>query len=265
MIHANLLFAGMMPLWLNLLGRLFIDTDRITIPTTEIFKQLLLLVIPCLLGFLLSLYKRNLSEQFVKASKPIGLLFLCYQFILSIVINHYIIFVVIRSPIIILAALLLPVCAFVLGYIISILLKQSRKRAITISIETGVQNVAIPVVMLMHSFPMPLGDLAAALPVCSAYVMSFPLFIAWFATMIYRRFHPAPSGEQLAESDQEAEISPKPVDGSGNTMPSILVTPSEDVDNTSDIMDEFRNTGDSDAMIQDNIEQKSMPGKYTSV
>ncbi len=250
-------------MWLNLLGRLFIDTDHLSIPTTEIVKQLLLLVIPCLLGFLLSLYKKDLSRQFVRASKPIGLLFLCYQFVLSIAVNYYIIFVIIRSPVIIVAALLLPVCAFILGYVISVLLRQSHKRAITLSIETGVQNVAIPVVMLMHSFPMPLGDLAAALPVCSAYIMSFPLFIAWLCTMIYRRLHPSVS-EELADSEQESDSSPKPVDGSGNTVPSILVTPSQD-DNVNDIIDENTNSEDIDAFIASNDKQNTKTRKYTIV
>ena len=177
----------MMPLWVFLLGRFFIDPSKVAVPTVEIVKSLAFLVVPCFFGFLVTAYKKEFGEKCVKASKPVGLLYLCYQFIANGFINTYIFKVMVQHPKIIAGAVLLPFCAFVFGYVIAVLARQPRPRALTIALETGVQNVGIPVVMLMYAFPPPEGDLGAVVPIASAYLMSVPLFLAWLITAIYKR------------------------------------------------------------------------------
>ena len=179
----------MMPLWVYLLGRFFVDPSKVPIPTLEIVKSLAFLVLPCLFGFLVTCYKKEIGEKCVKASKPVGLLYLCYQFIANAFVNTYIFKVMFGNPKIIVAALLLPFCAFIFGYVIAILARQSKPRALTIAVETGVQNVGFPVVMLLYAFPPPEGDLGAVVPIASAYLMSIPLFLAWLVTTIYKKFN----------------------------------------------------------------------------
>ena len=220
----------MMPLWVYVLGRFFIDPSRVVIPTLEIVKALAFLVLPCLFGFLLNAYRREIGEKFVKASKPIGLLYLCYQFVASVFVNTYIFHVMTEFPKIMVAAILLPVCAFLFGYVIAVLARQPRARALTIAIETGVQNVGIPVVMLMYAFPPPEGDLGAVVPIASAYLMSVPLFLAWFFSMAHNKL--IKDKKNTTEGAERSSTFNKDVVGTGK------LSPSPSIDQLSDTFDE---------------------------
>ena len=76
-------------------------------------------------------------------------------------------------------AVLLPVLGFVVGYAIAVLSGQNHKDSLTIAIETSIQNVGIPLIMLMYVFPQPYGDLGIVLPIWSAYITAVPLYLAY--------------------------------------------------------------------------------------
>ena len=83
------------------------------------------------------------------------------------------------------AAFLLPCLGYLCGLILAFVLRRSRKVAVTIAIETGVQNASIPILVLQRSFPQPEGDLAAVMPVAAAYFYSIPIICAWAGLVIY--------------------------------------------------------------------------------
>ena len=54
----------------------------------------------------------------------------------------------------------IPWTGFIISAVISYLLKFPKKQIVTISIETGIQNVAIPFLVILTSFPSPDSDYA---------------------------------------------------------------------------------------------------------
>jgi predicted Na+-dependent transporter len=58
----------MMPVWLFVLARFYVDASRVVLPFLEIFKTLLAFVIPCLLGIVVRKRRPQVAESFVKVS-----------------------------------------------------------------------------------------------------------------------------------------------------------------------------------------------------
>lgn len=103
-------------------------------------------------------------------------------------VNWYVIDVIGDELLTIPAAFLLPYLGYLCGFIIAVIFRRNRKVAITIAIETGVQNASIPILVLQRSFPQPDGDLAAVMPLAAAYLYSIPIVIAWICLLVYRKY-----------------------------------------------------------------------------
>ena len=107
------------------------------------------------------------------------------------------------EPLIIPAAFLLPCLGYLCGFIFAIILRRDRRIAVTIAIETGVQNASIPILVLQRSFPQPDGDLAAVMPVAAAYFYTIPILCIWAALVIYRK---CTGNDPLAVDQQQKDI-----------------------------------------------------------
>ena len=73
----------------------------------------------------------------------------------------------------------LPWLGYLCGYSIARLLCQPHRQSLTIGLETGIQNVGVPIVILLFSMPKPEGDLGAIVPVVIALSGPIPLYV-WF-------------------------------------------------------------------------------------
>lgn len=81
-----------------------------------------------------------------------------------------------------------------MGYIFGWLLarfccSQSSKDALTIAIETGIQNMAIAMFMLNFSLPQPLADLTSVVPVANILLTPIPLFVYYIIQKLKDIFH----------------------------------------------------------------------------
>ena len=129
----------------------------------------------------------RVAGKIAKAIRPFSAIFVLYILVFGTYVNWYMFEVIGDDLLIIPAAFLLPCLGYLCGFIVSLLLRRDRKVAVTIAIETGVQNASIPILVLQRSFPQPEGDLAAVMPVAAAYFYSIPILIVWAALVIYRR------------------------------------------------------------------------------
>lgn len=176
----------MMPLWLFLLGRFFIDTSRVTIPYSNIALSLLYVVCPCIVGLILRYFLPKLAEKLTKLNKIFSLVFVVTLLTYGTYVNFYIFELMAAEPKIIPAALTTPIIGFIMGYLASLMFKQNQKKRITIAIETGCQNPSIPIITLQGSFQQPEGDLGAVMPVAMAFFTPLPLAIAYCVLLIRR-------------------------------------------------------------------------------
>ena len=161
----------MTPFWLWALGRFFTDgSTKLGIPVTNVFASLAIVVIPVLLGVLMANLKPNWARKLTKVLKPFiictGLIFVMFG---TYVYWYAFIRVTWRTA---LACVITPLQGYMIGLVVALIFRQDRARAITISLETGFQNMALALMMLRISLPLPEADIAGVIPICYMFLSS---------------------------------------------------------------------------------------------
>ncbi|CAH1775302.1 unnamed protein product [Owenia fusiformis] len=177
---------GMMPFWMWALGHVYVQDAQITIPFANIGYSLLALVFPIGIGLLIKRFSPKVADFLAKGTKWLSLFFIAYVFSFGIYANLYMYRLMGRQPEVILAGIMLPWVAYGLAFALAMLLKQGVKRATTIAIETGIQDIAIALIVLQFSFPNPEADLAAVMPIATVMFTPLPL-VAAFAIISIRK------------------------------------------------------------------------------
>lgn len=177
----------MLPLWLYTLGTTLIHADQeLSIPFEMVAVSLSILVVPLLFGLFLRQKFPRAADLVEKALKPVIVVMSFILLVVGIYSNLYIFRLF--KPKIILAGLLLPYVGYILGGVVALICRQPWTRVKTISIETGLQNTSIAYLLLINSFPPPIGDVAAVAPVASAVMTPLPLFLITIFYLIYQRY-----------------------------------------------------------------------------
>ena len=162
---------------------------QIRVPYLSILSNLAVFVIPCFIGILLRKFRQPIGDRLGRMIKPLAIVFTAFLLTFGLYVNRYIYGIMGRHPGIVPPAIIQPYLGFTFGFCIArFLAKQPKYRSITIAIETGVQNITIPMVMLQNSFPQPYGDLAAVMPVITAHFTPIPLCFIFLGLVVYRRF-----------------------------------------------------------------------------
>lgn len=138
----------MMPLWMFLLGHTFIDSEQVDIPYMTIFRSLLTIIIPCLVGLLIKRFSPSVAAVIAKFTRPFSGIFVIYILSFGTYVNLYMYIIMGTVPKVIVAAILLPLLGYSVAFGIALLLRRTKKSAVAIAIETGVQNASIPIIML---------------------------------------------------------------------------------------------------------------------
>lgn len=75
---------------------------------------------------------------------------------------------------------------FLGGLIVSILIRLPIKDIIAISVETGIQNTGIAIVLLGFSLTEPNNDIASVVPVAASIMTPIPLTIVWIGMKCFK-------------------------------------------------------------------------------
>jgi len=177
----------MLPLWLFTLGQFVLSDDvRITIPFTSIMIILAGYLVPLIIGLLIQRYCKRLSAVIVRLLRPMFIISILLMLVVGVWSNLYM-FRLIR-PLLMLIGCLLPYIGFLLSGVVAFILRQPPQRILTIAIETGIQNTALPIVLMNLSLPQPDADLSTVGPVTVATSAILSLFFAFAVVEIWRRF-----------------------------------------------------------------------------
>lgn len=166
---------GVFPLLVFVFGRFFMDLDTNSIPYGEIVISLLYLFLPVSAGLLVRYFKPAWADKCQRGVLPFSIIFLVYVIGFGSFINPSIYRFMGRYPLTVLVGASLPVAGFGFGLLIALLLRQTWEIAITIAIETGVQNVGIAILMLLYALPQPMGDMGATMPILISIFTPLPL------------------------------------------------------------------------------------------
>ncbi|KAM3602879.1 uncharacterized protein V6R79_012446 [Siganus canaliculatus] len=143
---------GMMPLLLFIYCQGFPHLQKY-IPYVKIIISLIMILIPCIIGFLINHYR----PKYARIVKQVGLI-ITSILVLVIIVMLFTIDVVrshlsILPPAIVAISALMPLIGFTFGYIISSLFKFNQAERRAVAMETGTQNVQLCFTLLKVAFP----------------------------------------------------------------------------------------------------------------
>lgn len=182
----------MMPFWLFILGRLFIEPGRIEIPYGTIGLNLLQVVIPVAVGLLFRWKWESKAKLLLRWAKFIGLAFIIFIFTFGLYVNFYIFELIGDYLYLIPVAACLPWMGMSLGFIFSLITRRDKSHSIAIALETGIQNTGIAIIVLKYSMPQPDGDLGTVIPLIVALFTPVPLYLIYIVILLRKRFYVRP-------------------------------------------------------------------------
>ncbi|XP_067942698.1 P3 protein-like [Watersipora subatra] len=197
---------GFMPLWLYTIGKDILGDTEIVIPFKDLAQSLALLIAPLIIGVVIKRFLPKVTEKLLLAQKPLIAFLLLFALVTGIWANLYAFRMVLTDYRLALCAFLQQVAGGVLGFLIALACQQGKTLAITIGVETAIQNLKIVTIMLRTSLPQPWADISSAVPI-SMIVFAFPTFIILLiGRLIYTRFIKK-EGDDDSEQSHKASIS----------------------------------------------------------
>jgi hypothetical protein len=129
------LFEVMLPAWLYTLGTTLMNDAQVFIPFPQLLLQILLTVLPCLIGIFASKHMPRFKNFVIEIAKPLALFVVLSFLILTIVVKYYVYMLVEWKYWLI--APFLPFSGYFISAVVAYLFKLPIKQVYTISIETG--------------------------------------------------------------------------------------------------------------------------------
>ncbi|XP_067943869.1 hepatic sodium/bile acid cotransporter-like isoform X2 [Watersipora subatra] len=169
---------GMLPLWLFTLGTTIPADDgieKIKLPFVNILQSLVVMIVPLAIGVLIKYKLPKVARFIMKWLKVMFITVIIYFLTVAIYVNRYM-FPALDGKMVA-SACMLSYGGFLLGGIFAWLCRFDWKLIKTISLETGMQNAAVCVVVVQSLTEQPDTDLAIILPVASAMLAYWPFYI----------------------------------------------------------------------------------------
>ncbi|EDW75134.1 uncharacterized protein Dwil_GK19860 [Drosophila willistoni] len=197
---SNVAAFATMPLWIFTLGQLIFERAGMMVPYSKIATYCASLVVPLLIGLAIQRCSPRLTRLLVRLLKPISASLILFIIIFAIITNFYLF--QLFSWQIAAAGLALPSLGYAIAWLTAKLLNQNSSDALTIAIETGIQNTGIAIFFLRTTLQQPQADLTTVVPVSVAIMTPLPLL----GIYLYRRFSGGLKGTEapvLSERERE--------------------------------------------------------------
>ncbi|XP_016952618.1 ileal sodium/bile acid cotransporter [Drosophila biarmipes] len=192
----NVAAFATMPMWLFTLGQLVFDRVGAQVPYQKIAVYCSGLILPLLVGLLVQRRLPRIARVLVRLLKPISTCLILFIIVFAIITNYYLFYLF--SWQIVLAGIALPGLGYIFAWLAAKLLHQNAADALTIAIETGIQNTGIAIFLLTTTLESPESDLTTVVPVAVAVMTPFPLL----GIYLYKRFC-APKTNEASASESE--------------------------------------------------------------
>uniref|UniRef100_UPI00358FB25E ileal sodium/bile acid cotransporter-like n=1 Tax=Myxine glutinosa TaxID=7769 RepID=UPI00358FB25E len=189
---SSLLALGFMPLCLLVYTKPWIDGSTITIPYLTLAISLISLVVPTSLGIALNYKWPKTARIVLKVGSVTGIVLMTVAGAVGIALYSGSWFI---TPVMWIAAAVMPVSGYVLSLGISKLSRQPWKQCRTISLETGTQNIQLCLTVLQFSFPLKLLAGVTLFPLLYSAAQLVCAASLAFVFQVYKRTHPQPEQE----------------------------------------------------------------------
>lgn len=160
-VASTLLAIVMTPLMLYFYGSKIMQGE-LKIPFDDVSLTLFVLLVPVALGMIVRKLNANIGAVVEFIGGILGVVVIIFLIVTWIPRNAQLLA---TTPLNIYgASLLLGLCGFLLGYGFAKLARQNDRRAITIALETGIQNGPLGIAIVLFSFPKEVQDQILLVP-----------------------------------------------------------------------------------------------------
>ncbi|CAB3382165.1 Hypothetical predicted protein [Cloeon dipterum] len=194
------------PFWVFTMGHIIFSDAEIGVPYKRIGITAISLFLPLIIGIIFQYKLPRVAKFLIKALKPFAAFMLV--FIVVGTFSNLFLFRFVDWMLLI-AAISNPLLGYLFGAFVAKLFRQTERDIIAISIETGIQNGAIAVLLLKTALEAPECDISAVVPVTIFITTQVPLVILLVILKIRNRIRAKreEKNKQQAGSDAyEVEI-----------------------------------------------------------
>ncbi|KAI1297192.1 P3 protein [Halotydeus destructor] len=177
----------MLPIWMYALGKNIFEGTATTVPFSNVLGTLMSMILFLGIGLAIQKYLPKVAKVCKRILAPFSICMIIFIITFGTYSNLYM-FKLMDTKIILSAAITVW-CGFLVGLITSSLLNLPMADRIAISIETGVQNTGIAIVLLGLSLSEPSNDIASVVPVAASIVTPIPLTVAMIVGKLRARFN----------------------------------------------------------------------------
>ncbi|XP_063886637.1 sodium-dependent organic anion transporter-like [Scylla paramamosain] len=149
-VCSSLLAFGGMPLNLWLYGNYWQQDNSFVIPFKNILISLVFITVPVIVGMTVRYFHKRAAEITTRVTSLIGWLGVISSIVIWIIL-YWRVFVI-ATPLLYLAAILLPPIGFIFAFLLAKLTCRDNKTARTIGIETSSQNMPFAMSIILLSF-----------------------------------------------------------------------------------------------------------------
>ncbi|KAJ8026238.1 Sodium/bile acid cotransporter [Holothuria leucospilota] len=184
-VCTNILALGMMPLNMFIYTKPIAGDDtNLQVPYLELLFQLAIIIVPFFIGIFLGHKFPKYKEFSIKWLKRLAAVVILILLAVDFPFRLY----VFRSDWeIFLSAISLPLIGTIIGGVVAKMVCVETKSALTIGLETGIQNALLAAGILTLSYPAPEGDLAVRTAYLAVIFSTFVGIVAGIINYIYRR------------------------------------------------------------------------------
>lgn len=179
----------MVPFWIFCLGRFYADTQFASVPFGYIFLNVLQIVLPLLAGVFFRWKWEKLSLRLMKIIRVLSFAFILFMLTFGIYANLYMYDFAMDYPYLVYISALFPAIGLVICFVFSIVFRLGVVQSLTISVEVGLQNVALALLLFKLFVPKPHGDMAAVIPFFISIISPLPLMLCFIGKLIRAKFY----------------------------------------------------------------------------
>ena len=200
----------MMPLWLVLLGPVYLD-KKTMIPFIDLAAFSLIPIVPMVFGIGVRkcaiMRSRNKVIEFaVRSVRPFSAILFLFCVTYATIVNLYLLWDFLQDWKATITAVCLPWLGGVIGYVVASVLRQSRVQAKTIAFEEISVNAALAVILLKTALPQPEADISSVLPLVSFIISQLPLFLTGLYSIIKTVWQPNANNTKINHGSSETEV-----------------------------------------------------------
>ncbi|KAK4286971.1 hypothetical protein Pmani_039947 [Petrolisthes manimaculis] len=173
------------PLWVLLVGPYIIADATFVIPFMDITITVVSLLIPCGLGVALQIFYPKCKKYCNYVVAPISGASILITFTFGMYAYQFI-FTLFTWRMLV-SGICLPTIGYLAGMSLSFLFRMPVDQVIAISVETGVQNYTIAIIILNMTLESPAGELACTMPGASVIFTPLPLLLLVAVRKVYDR------------------------------------------------------------------------------